>query len=226
MAIDIDAVNEADEVSGADKAIVVGDANDTAKATDADEANEAVQVDEVNKAVAANKADEADEADKAIVVDEARGTQKVNEAIKANKVNKAIVVATDETDEAIVIAEVAEANEAHVIIEEAEANSANKSNKMDKAIVLEKAIDALVNLGELFLITVVLILIYSLTKYSVIFTEVEGDFGKITINLELSRSLRRSKFGANCAPSKIDSTINLKKKLPFVTAIIAGRSKL
>jgi hypothetical protein len=49
---------------------------------------------------------------------------------------------------------------------------------------------------------------------------------KSTINLELSRLLGRSKFGANRAPSKIDSTINLKEKLPFITAVIAGCLKL
>jgi hypothetical protein len=43
--------------------------------------------------------------------------------------------------------------------------------------VLERAVDALVKLGELFLTVVVLILVFSLTKYSVIFTEVEGDIG-------------------------------------------------
>ena len=74
-------------------------------------------------------------------------------------------------------------------------------------------------------IAIVLYLVFSLTKYSVIFTEVEGDFGKNFINLELLRSLSLLKFGANRAPSKIDSTINLKKKLPFVSAVISGLSK-
>jgi hypothetical protein len=74
-------------------------------------------------------------------------------------------------------------------------------------------------------IAIILYLVFSLTKYSVIFTEVEGDFEKITVNLELSRSLGRSKFGANRAPSEYDATINLKEKLPFITAVVAGRSK-
>ncbi len=34
------------------------------------------------------------------------------------------------------------------------------------------------------------------------------------------------KFGANCDPPEIDSIINLDKKLTFVTAVIAGHSKL
>jgi len=106
---------------------------------------------------------------------------------------------------------------------EAEAYEANndEADEADEAIEdVEKVRSLLVN-G----IAIVLCLVFSLTKYSVIFTEVEGDFEKITINLELSRSLGRSKFGANCAPSECDATINLKEKLPFITAMIAERSK-
>jgi hypothetical protein len=101
-------------------------------------------------------------------------TNEADEVIVANEATE--ILGAD--DEANVIAKAAEANEAHVIVDEAEANKANKSDKIDEAIALEKAVDALVKLGEIFLTIVVLILVFSLTKYSVIFTEVEGDFGK------------------------------------------------
>ena len=105
-------------------------------------------------------------------------TDEAEEAIEANKATKTEILGAD--DEANVIAKAAEANEAHVIVEVAEAN---KSNEIDEAIALEKAVDALIKLGELCLTVVILILVFSLTKYSVTFTEVEGDFGKINNQL-------------------------------------------
>jgi hypothetical protein len=105
-------------------------------------------------------------------------TDEAEEAIESNKATETEILGAN--NEANVIAKAAEADEAHVIDEVAEAN---KSNKIDKAIALEKAINALVKLGEPCLTVVVLILVFSLTEYSVIFTEVEGDFGKINNQL-------------------------------------------
>ncbi len=107
-------------------------------------------------------------------------TDEAEEAIEANKATETEILGAD--DKADVIAKAAEANEAHVIVELAEAN---KSNEIDEAIALEKAVDALIKLGELCLtiVIVILILVFSLTKYSVTFTEVEGDSGKINNQL-------------------------------------------
>jgi len=103
--------------------------------------------------------------------------------------------------------------------------SANEAIAIDRAIAVNRANTNICRSLLIDGIAIVLFMVFSLMKYSVIFTEVEGDFEKITINLELSRSLGRSKFGANRAPSECDATINLKEKLPFITAVIAGRSK-
>ena len=114
-------------------------------------------------------------------------------------------------DETIVIVEIISANEAIAI---------------DRAIAVNRANTNICRSLLIDGIAIVLYLVFSLMKYSVIFTEVEGDFEKITINLELSRSLGRSKFRTNRDPSECDATIILKEKLPFITAVIAGRSKL
>ena len=96
---------------------------------------------------------------------------------------------------------------------------------VNEAIAIDRAHTDICRLLLINGIAIILYLVFSLTKYSVIFTEVEGDFEKITVNLELSRSLGRSKFGENCAPSECDATINLKEKLSFITAVVDGRSK-
>ena len=136
--------------------------------------DESDEADEVNEADEVDEVDEVDEANKAILI----ATNEAEDAIEANKATETEILGAD--DEANVIAKAAEANEAHVIVEVAEAK---KSNEIDEAIALEKAVDALVKLGELCLTVVVLISVFSLMKYSVIFTEVEGDFGKINNQL-------------------------------------------
>ncbi len=115
-------------------------------------------------------------------------TNEAEEAIEANKATETEILGAE--DEANVITKAAEADEAHVIVELAEAN---ESDKIDEAIALEKAVDALVKLGELCLTVVVLISVFSLTKYSVIFTEVEGDLGIINNQLgtvEIAESVK------------------------------------
>ena len=101
-----------------------------------------------------------------------------------------------------------------------EANDA-EADEADEAIEDVEKVRSLLVDG----IAIVLYLVFSLTKYSVIFTEVEGDFEKNYNQLGTVEIARPVKFGANCAPSECDATINLKEKLPFITAMIAERSK-
>ncbi len=70
--------------------------------------------------------------------------------------------------------------------DEAKADKADEADEADEAKAKEadKANKAGNKLGELLMAVVVLILAFSLTKYSVIFTEVEGDFAK-DINIQL-----------------------------------------
>ncbi len=79
--------------------------------------------------------------------------------------------AADGTDASVVADEV----NASVLADDVEAADVDKTDKADE--VGNK-------LGELLMAVVVLILVFSLTKYSVIFTEVEGDFAK-NINNQL-----------------------------------------
>ena len=160
---DVNGANEADDptIRQSQKANEA-EANDANDEAEADEANEVDEVDEANEVDKANKVNEVDEANKAIVI----ATNEAEDAIEANKATETEILGAD--DEANVIAKAAEANEAHVIVE---------------VIALEKAVDALIKLGELCLTVVILILVFSLTKYSVTFTEVEGDFGKINNQL-------------------------------------------
>ncbi len=64
--------------------------------------------------------------------------------------------------------------------DEAKANKADEANEADeaKAEEADKANKAGNKLGRLLMAVVVLILVFSPTKYSVILTEVEGDFAK------------------------------------------------
>ncbi len=108
-------------------------------------------------------------------------------------------------------------NETIVIVEIV---SANEAIAIDRVIAVDRA-----NMNICRSLLIVLYLVFSLTKYSVIFTEVEGDFEKNNNQLGTVEIARSVFFGANRAPSECDATINLKEKLPFITALIAGRSK-
>ncbi len=139
------------------------------------------EADAVIVAVEANAAEEADYAGsgKASVADEAHVT---DEAVEAEAVNEADDTKVDEANEA----DEAEAKEAIVADEAVVVNKANnasvaeadEANEANKAGEADKANKAGNKLGELLMAVVVLILVFSLTKYSVIFTEVEGDFAK------------------------------------------------
>jgi hypothetical protein len=220
-AVESDAANEADS---ADKA---ADAAETIKANEA-EANKAA--DEADA-----KADEADEAnedvekvskitvhlcccwqpfsltkycaifskDKEYLCPIANHNQLGGGAIG---VDFAIIV----FDETIVIVEIVSANEAIAI---------------DRAITVNRANTNICRSLLINGIAIVLYLVFSFTKYSVIFTEVEGDFEKNNNQLgtvEIARSVKI--WIKSCSP-ECDATINLKEKLPFITAMIAGPLK-
>ena len=113
-------------------------------------------------------------ADEADVVDKP-GEAEVHEAEEAE---------ADEADNAndaveAVEAVEAKADEANNAVEAVEADEVDKAvatnDTANEAIVLDEAGN---KLGELLMAVGVLILVFSLTKYSVIFTEVEGDFAK------------------------------------------------
>ncbi len=96
---------------------------------------------------------------KAIAADETHNA-------KATDANEAVGAgAADRTDASVVADEV----NASVLADDVEAADVDETDKANK--VGNK-------LSELLMAVVVLILVFSLTKYSVIFTEVEGDFAK------------------------------------------------
>ncbi len=83
----------------------------------------------------------------------------------------------------------ADADKADVTDKADEAFEADEADKTDEADAAKADKADLTNeagnkLGELLMAVIVLILVFSLTKYSVIFTEVEGDFAK-NINNQL-----------------------------------------
>ncbi len=178
-------VNKADDAKDKAKAT---DANkaDEAKATEADEANKADEADLLNKAVDATeakeaeapeankadvaKADDTDEANKPMIqqgcqVDEADDTIAANNADKTSNASESFVV-----DEANVIDVIVAANKAIVT------NIANLAIKANKA--------SFANDKELLANSIVIVL-YSLTKYSAILAEVKAYFGIFVFNNQL-----------------------------------------
>ena len=138
-----------------------------------DAANEAIISNEANEASLADKADDAVESDAANKADSAH---KAADATKANDAtaNKADV-ADNKPSEAV----------------EAETYKANnaEADEADEAINDIEKVRSLLVVG----IAIVLYLVFSLTKYSVIFTEVEGDFEKNNNQLgtvEIARSVK------------------------------------
>jgi hypothetical protein len=121
-----------------------------------------ISVAEANEANEANKAGEAEAVDEAEadLANDAADTVEAVGAGAANRTNASVV--TNKVD-------------ASVLAYDVKATNVDETDKADK--VGNK-------LGELLMAVVVLILVFSLTKYSVIFTEVEGDFAK-NINNQL-----------------------------------------
>ena len=103
--------------------------------------------------------------------------------------------------------------------------SANEAIAIDRAIAVDRGNTNICRSLLIDGIAIVLYLVFSLTKYSVIFTEVEGDFEKNNNQLgtvEIARSVKI--WIKSCSP-ECDATINLKEKLPFISAMIAGPLK-
>ncbi len=207
---------------------------------EADEADEAIVVDEIE----ANVINEIAAADKVIVIDkpaeaEEAEADEANEA-KANEANAKADVANELTSEwgrranKAVEAEVADANEADdadlvdEAIEIVEIDSANEDITIDRAIAVDRANTDICRSLLIDGIAIVLYLVSSLTKYSIIFTEVEGDFEKNNNQLgtvEITRSVKI--WSKSCSlrmwcNNKLEMTLNFRSWLNAAWLMMVG----
>jgi hypothetical protein len=177
----------ADEI----EACVINKATDATGANEADEA-EAVEANEANDAEVA-KANEADKA-KATDANKADEANSPNKATDANKANEA-----NFPDKAI------DATEADKV----EATDADKADAIVLFFIIANIIivipRSLLNKG-------IVIILYSLTKYSAVFAKMKGYFGIMISNNQRGigrRCLCFLKIWNDSQRNKIDATINL-----------------
>ncbi len=147
----------ADEI----EACVINKATDATGANEANEA-EAVEADEANDAefAEANEADKAEASD----ADKADEANLPNEATDANKANKANL--PDKTIDAT----------------EADEVEATEANKADAIVLFFIITNILIVIPRSLLDKGIIIILYSLTKYSAVFTKRKGYFGIMISN--------------------------------------------
>ncbi len=184
--IEVCVINKATDATGANEA-------EEAEAVEANEANDA-EVTEANEADKA-KATDANKADEANLPNKATDADKADEANKANLPNKAV----DATE-----ADKAEATEA---------DKADEAEAIDAAIVIFFIIaNIVIVIPRLLLNKGIVIILYSLTKYSAAFAKRKGCFGIMISNNQ--RGIGRHclcfiKIWNDYRCNKINATINL-----------------
>jgi hypothetical protein len=173
------------------EACVINEATDATGANEADEA-EAVEANEANDAEVA-KANEADKA-KATGANKADEANSPNEATDANKANKA-----NSPDKAI---DATEANEVE----------ATEADKADAIVLFFIIANIVIVIPRSLLDKGIVIILYSLTKYSAVFAKRKGYFGIMISNnqREIGRHcLCFLKIWNDYQRNKINATINL-----------------
>ncbi len=200
--------NKAGQADLYDKAAYATEANKV-KATEADKADEdkANIIDKSSEAYVAGKPSEAE----ANETDEAKATEadkadeaKANEANKADDANMANeAFEADKADQANEAKQANEANEAKA----SEADEAIEADLPDKAVVLFFIIANIVIIFPRSLLDKgIVIILYSLTKYSAVFAKRKGYFGIMIFNNQRGCFLENwNDYRCN----KIDATINL-----------------
>ncbi len=168
--------------------------NETTDATGANEANkaEAVEADEANDAEVAD-ANDADKAE-ATDADEADEADLPNEATDANKADEA-----DLPDKPV------DATEVNKV-------EATEANKADAIVLFFIIANIVIVIPRLLLNEGIVIILYSLTKYSAVFAKKKGYFGIMISNNQCGigrRCLCFLKIWNDYQHEKIDVTINL-----------------
>ncbi len=173
------------------KACVINEATDATGANEADEA-EAVEANEANDAEVA----EANEADKAKATD-------ADEADEANLPNEA--TDADKTDKANLLNKAIDATEANKV-------EATEANEADAIVLFFIIANILIVIPGPLLNGGIVIILYSLTKYSAVFAKRKGYFGIMISNNQRGigrRCLCFLKIWNDYRRNKINATINL-----------------